>query len=126
MKLVPTMESKKRNRATISDVARRAGVSIATVSRALNRTALVAPATVAQVQAAIAELNYRPHAAARGLASRRTNMLGLLLPTISGHFFPPMLRGIEAEAQENGFGLLICSTQNEPPSDWPRHRASQY
>jgi len=97
--------------ATIADVARRAGVSIATVSRVINATTPVAEATAARVRAAIAALNYVPRAAARSLASRRTNTLGLLLPEISGYFFPPLLRGIEAGARENGFDLLIYSTQ---------------
>lgn len=99
-------------RFTIADVAKRAGVSIATVSRVINQTAPVAEETAAQVRAAIAELNYTPHAAARSLASRRTNMVGLLLPEISGDFFPPLLRGIEAGARENGFDLLIHSTRS--------------
>ena len=103
-------------RATITDVARRAGVSIATVSRVINQTAPVAKETAARVRAAIAELSYMPRAAARSLASRRTNMLGLLLPEISGYFFPPLLRGIEAGARENGFDLLICSTQDRSDS----------
>jgi LacI family transcriptional regulator len=99
-------------RVTIADVARRAGVSIATVSRVINRTAPVAEETAARVRAAVSSLNYVPRAAARSLASRRTDTLGLLLPKISGYFFPPLLRGIEAGARENGFGLLIHSTQD--------------
>lgn len=88
-----------------------AGVSIATVSRVINGTAPVAPETVAQVQAAIAELSYRPHSAARMLASRKTDTIGLLFAQISGDFFSPLLRGIEAEARENGYSLLVYATQ---------------
>jgi DNA-binding LacI/PurR family transcriptional regulator len=99
-------------RATIADVARRAGVSIATVSRVVNGNAPVAETTAARVRDAIAALNYVPRAAARSLASRRTNTLGLLLPEISGYFFPLLLRGVEAGARENGFDLLIYSTQD--------------
>jgi DNA-binding LacI/PurR family transcriptional regulator len=102
-------------RVTIADVARRAGVSTATVSRVINRSAPVAGGTAARVRAAIAALNYVPRAAARSLASQRTHTLGLLLPEISGSFFPPLLRGIEAGARENGFDLLIHSTQARPP-----------
>jgi len=98
-------------RPTIADVASHAGVSIATVSRVINGTAPVAAETAARVRAAIAELNYVPRAAARSLASSRTDTLGLVLPEISGYFFPPLLRGIEAGARENGFDLLIHSTQ---------------
>jgi DNA-binding LacI/PurR family transcriptional regulator len=104
-------EPGKRSRPTIQDVAKLAGVSIATVSRVINKTAPVAPKTVDQVQSAIADLNYRPRSAARMLASRRTNTIGLLFPEISGDFFSPLLRGIEAEARENGFSLLIYATE---------------
>jgi DNA-binding LacI/PurR family transcriptional regulator len=106
----PMPASSGSQRATIADVARRAGVSIATVSRVLNGTSKVADTTAERVRAAIAELHYVPRAAARGLASRRTNTIGLLLPEISGQFFPPLLRGIEAGARENGYHLLIYST----------------
>jgi DNA-binding LacI/PurR family transcriptional regulator len=98
-------------RPTIADVARRAEVSIATVSRVLNRTAPVDPETAARVRAVVADLNYVPHAAARTLASRKTDTLGLLLPEIGGEFFQPLLRGIEAVASEAGYDLLIHSTR---------------
>ena len=103
-------ESKALNRPTIADVAERAGVSIATVSRVINRTGPVAEETAAQVHVAIADLKYVPHAAARGLASRKTQTLGLLLPGISDQFSAAMLRGIEAGAREGGYDLLIHST----------------
>jgi LacI family transcriptional regulator len=99
---------------TIADVAKRAGVSIATVSRVINQTAPVAAETAARVRTAIVELNYRPSAAAKGLASRKTNLVGLLTTEISAPFFTPILRGMEASAREAGFGLLIYCTQDEP------------
>lgn len=98
-------------RATIEDVALRAGVSTATVSRVINKSPQVTEATANRVRAAIQELNYRPHAAARGLARRKTNTIGLVVSEISGYFFQPMLRGIEAGVREHGFDLLIYSTQ---------------
>jgi LacI family transcriptional regulator len=99
------------SRSTIADVARKSGVSIATVSRVLNASAPVDQETARRVRAAIMELNYIPHAAARTLASRRTHTIGLLLPEIGGAFFQPMLRGIEAGAVEAGYDLLIHTTQ---------------
>jgi LacI family transcriptional regulator len=102
------------SRLTIADVAQRAGVSIATVSRVLNGTAPVDTETAERVRSAIASLNYVPHAAARTLASRRTDTIGLLLPEISGAFFQPMLRGVEAGVSEAGFDLLIHTTQSRP------------
>jgi LacI family transcriptional regulator len=98
-------------RATITDVAEHANVSIATVSRVINKTAAVAPDTAERVYAAIADLDYIPHAAAQGLARRRTNMVGLLLPMIGGSYFSPMLRGIENAVSQNGMALLIFSMQ---------------
>lgn len=99
-------------RANISDVARLAGVSISTVSRVLNETVPVDQETARRVRIAVAELSYYPHSAARMLASRRTNTIGLLLADIGGEFYTPMLRGIEAVASHSGFDLLIHSTQS--------------
>ncbi|TET85154.1 MAG: LacI family transcriptional regulator [Anaerolineales bacterium] len=105
-------EPRNRSRATIDDVASKADVSIATVSRVINHTGPVAIKTRERVIAAIAELNYRPQTAAQVLASRKTSTVGLFLSEISGEFFTHILRGIEAAARENGFGLLVYSNQN--------------
>jgi DNA-binding LacI/PurR family transcriptional regulator len=102
-----------KKRATISDVAKLAGVSISTVSRVVNETAPVADETVQQVRQAIETLDYTPHAAARTLAGRRTGTIGLLLPEISGAFYAPMLRGIEAGARAAGFDLLIHASSHD-------------
>lgn len=111
---------KKPNRPpTIEDVAQAAGVSIATVSRVLNASTPVHPDTARRVQDAIAKLNYIPSSAARMLASRKTQTIGLLLPEISGTFFQPMLKGIEAGVREAGYDLLIFTTQNR--GDEKRH-----
>jgi len=107
---------------TIADVAERAGVSTATVSRVINQTAPVAEETAARVRAAIAALNYHPSAAARGLASRKTSLIGLLTTEISTSFFTPILSGIEAGAREAGLGLLIHCTQDEPSPGPGYHR----
>jgi DNA-binding LacI/PurR family transcriptional regulator len=90
-------------------VAQRANVSIATVSRVLNGTVPVHPDKVERVRVAMEELQFVPRSAARMLASKRTNTIGLALPEISGAFFSPMLRGIEAEAHEIDHDLLIHS-----------------
>lgn len=112
--------SKKTRSLTIADVAEHAGVSPATVSRVQNNPDIVAPETVARVQAAMADLKYVPHTAARNLASRRTNTLGLLLTTIDGDFFAPLLSGIEAAARQAGFGLLISATgHSTQPGEFP-------
>jgi LacI family transcriptional regulator len=109
-----------RNRPpTIADVARHAEVSIATVSRVLNGTTPVQAAKADRVRLAMDELQFVPRHAARVLASRKTNTIGLVMSEISGAFFPPMLKGIEAGAHEAGYDLLIHSTKKEGPSRRP-------
>lgn len=109
----------KNHPPTIADVAQRAKVSIATVSRVLNGTTPVEPEKVERVRRAMEELQFVPRHAARVLASRRTNTIGLLLPEISGAYFSSMLKGIESAAHEAGYGLLIHSTKQEGPSRRP-------
>jgi len=109
----------KNHLPTIADVARQAEVSIATVSRVLNGTTPVHAAKAARVHLAMEELQFVPRHAARVLASRRTNTIGLVMSEISGAFFPPMLKGIEAGAHEAGYDLLIHSTKKEGPSRRP-------
>jgi DNA-binding LacI/PurR family transcriptional regulator len=110
--LVSTREvPRDRSRATIDDVARRAGVSTATVSRVINNIGPVAQKTRDIVLNAIADLDYRPRSAAQILARKKTNTIGLLFTAISGEFFFPLLSGIERAAQENSYNLLIYSTQ---------------
>ena len=101
--------------ATIADVAERAGVSIATVSRVLNRTTRVSDETTTRVQKAIDELGFVPQAAARHLASRKTSTIGLLLPGMGSEFFFPILTGIEAATRQAGFDLLIAIQPEERP-----------
>ena len=101
------MAIRRVQRATITDVARLAGVSISTVSRVLNETAPVADETVERVRHAVDILNFTPHAAARMLAVRKTDTIGLLLPEIGSSFFVPTLRGIESAVREAGLDLLI-------------------
>lgn len=103
-----------RSRATIDDVAHKAGVSTATVSRVINNTGTVSKKTREIVLTAIQELNYRPQSAAQILAGKKTNTIGLLLQRIGGEFFSTLLRGIERCASENGYNLLIYSTQDPP------------
>jgi DNA-binding LacI/PurR family transcriptional regulator len=108
--------ARNRSRATIKDVAKKAGVSIATVSRVINQSVPVSAETMAQVRAAIADLNYHPQTAARVLASQKTNTIGLIFPEISGDFVSPLLRGIEAEVRESGYALLVYATQGDDES----------
>jgi LacI family transcriptional regulator len=96
--------------ATIDDVARLAGVSSATVSRVINRTAFVNPETTKKVQQAIDALHYVPSSAAQTLAGKKSNTIGLIVQAISEVFFIPLLRGIELAASQAGYNLLIHAT----------------
>ncbi len=109
----------KNQSPTIADVAERAKVSIATVSRVLNGTVPVQPEKAERVRLAMDELQFVPRHAARVLASKRTHTIGLVLSEISGAFFPPMLKGIEAGAHEAGYDLLIHTTKKEGPTRRP-------
>lgn len=99
---------------TIADVAQKAAVSIATVSRVLNGTTPVQAEKAERVRRAMEELQFVPHTAARTLASRRTNTIGLILDEIGRDFFSPLLRGIEAAAREAQYDLLIKTTRTPP------------
>lgn len=106
------MNKSKPTNATIRDVARLAGVSVATISRYLNHNAVIAEKTSHRVQEAMAELKYIPHASARNLATRKTNTLGLLLTEIQGDYFTQLLKGVESMTSAAGYSLLI-STSND-------------
>lgn len=107
--------SPKNHAPTIMDVAERAQVSIATVSRVLNGTTPVQPEKAERVRLAMNELQYVPRAAARGLASHKTNTIGLVFSEISGAFFPHLLKGIEAQLHREGYELLVYSTDSQHP-----------
>lgn len=104
-----SLKRHQRHSATITDVASLAGVSIATVSRVINGTTRVSVAAATKVRAAITTLNFVPHSAARVLATKKTNTIGLILPEISGFYFSPLLRGIEDGIRGTGYDLLVHS-----------------
>ena len=99
---------------TILDVAERAQVSKATVSRVLNRNPQVKDEIRDRVLRVIEELGYRPNAFARNLATNRTSMIGLILPDITNPYFPVLARGIEDAAHRLGYGLFISNSDNDP------------
>ncbi|HEU4965614.1 MAG TPA: substrate-binding domain-containing protein [Bacilli bacterium] len=98
---------------TIYDVAREAGVSMATVSRVINGTAVVKDETKAKVQAAIEKLGYRPNAVARGLASKRTKSIGVILPDVSDLFHAEVLRGIEDIATMYDYHIILANSDGK-------------
>lgn len=99
--------------ANIYDVAKRARVSVATVSAVLNDTAFVSPGLKGRVRSAIAALHYQPNLLARGLAKQRTQTLGMIVPDIANPFFPEVVRGAEDVAHAAGYTLLISSSDND-------------
>ena len=109
--------SRRSSSVTIRDVARKAGVSVATVSRYINRNANVSPEVSKRLDLVLAELKYVPHAAARHLASRKTRVIGLLLNNLHNDFFVPLLNGVEAVVRKKDYNLIIAtyhaSSRNE-------------
>jgi DNA-binding LacI/PurR family transcriptional regulator len=100
--------------ANIQDVAKHAGVSISTVSRVLNGRGRVNQEVVANVQAAIQALHYTPNRAARSLRTQQSRIIGLLISDIQNPFFTALIRGIEDVAQQNGYSVILCnSDENE-------------
>jgi LacI family transcriptional regulator len=98
---------------TIRDVARRARVSVATVSRVLNEKDAVRNETRQRVRSAVERLGYVPHGAARSLITRRTNTIGVLLPDMHGEFFSELIRGIDATVRRAGYHLIVSSSHGD-------------
>jgi LacI family transcriptional regulator len=99
--------------ATIKDVAKRAGVSTATVSRVFNHSGLVDDETERRVVQVAKQLHYTPNLAGRSLSTRKSNAIGLLLPDLYGEFFSEIIRGVDETAQRNKYHLLVSSSHNE-------------
>lgn len=95
--------------ATIRDVARRAQVSIASVSRVLNGIGNVSDATRERVNEAVSALGYVPHAGARSLSLAKTRAIGVVLPDVHGEFFSEVMRGMDREATARGYMLLLSN-----------------
>jgi LacI family transcriptional regulator len=98
---------------TVRDVARRAGVSSSTVSHVLNRTRFVSDELRDRVLAAMHELEFHPNAAARMLSLKRSNTLGLIVSDIRNPFFASVTRGVEDVAQEHGYTVVLCNSDED-------------
>ena len=98
--------------ATIKDVAREAGVSIATVSRVLNKSASVKPELASKVNDAIEQLGYYPNSIARTLKSDSSKTVGFVVSDISNDFFTVMVRSVEDVLNRRGYNLFVCSTDS--------------
>jgi LacI family transcriptional regulator len=108
------MVSKRRSVPALMDVARRAGVGAATVSRVINGGRNVSSKTLAAVQAAIEELGYHPSQAARSLKGARTKTIGLIVPSVADPFFSTAADVIQGVARKHGTLVLLAASDNLP------------
>ncbi|HGL4258506.1 LacI family DNA-binding transcriptional regulator [Burkholderia dolosa] len=100
--------------ATLDEVARRAGVTAATVSNVLRNRGRVGEATRAKVLAAVHALGYRPHLAARALAEGRAPTVALMVSSIANPFYPEFALAVERAVRRNGQFLIVCNTNDDP------------
>lgn len=105
---------------TIREVADKAQVSVATVSRAINDSGYVSKETKRKIMKAIKELNYKPNEVARSLYQKTSKMIGLLLPDIANPFFPLIAKGVEDVAQKKGYMVLLGNVEGDS------HREQKY
>ena len=105
--------TKKSSTLTIRDVAKYAGVSVATVSRYMNHTGQVSQEVGERISQVMLELNYTPHTVARQLATQRTHAVGLLITTVMNDFFSPLINGIFSVTTENNYNLLVAVSKPE-------------
>jgi DNA-binding LacI/PurR family transcriptional regulator len=99
--------------ANMQEIAKRAGVSLGTVSHVLNNTAKVSESKRTRVLEAVQAADYQPSQLARGLRRDTTNMIGMIIPDITNPFFPSVVRGAEDVAFSNGYRLILCNTDND-------------
>lgn len=103
---------------TIKDIAEKANVSITTVSRVLNNKSKgVGEETRQNILKIVEELNYVPNAVAKGLVTKKTNIIGLVIPDITNPYYPELAKGVEGTANEYGYNILLCGTNNEPEKE---------
>src|ERR1041385_2350795 len=102
---------------TMKRIAGELGVSITTVSKALNNHDDIGHATRARVLAKVAELGYQPNAVARSLTTRRTHTIGIVIPDLMHSFFVEIVAGLEQRASAKGYGLVLCSSNEDPQKE---------
>ncbi|MDZ7262730.1 MAG: LacI family transcriptional regulator, partial [candidate division KSB1 bacterium] len=102
---------------TIYDVAKKAGVGIGTVSRALNNSPNILPETKAKVLRVVKELNYQPYAMAQRLARKKTNTIAAIIPIFTSYFFLEMLKGIQHEITRHNYDLILYSVDKLSKKD---------
>ncbi len=101
-----------KKKATINEVAKMAGVSIATVSRAINGNYPVKSETKKKIFEAIKELDFKPNELAVSMITKKTNTIGVVVPSITNAFFNTLIKGISHVTEKNGYTLLVCTSDN--------------
>ena len=109
--------TRRSDSVTIRDVAKHAAVSVATISRFINQKVPVSQDVAERIQQVMLDLNYKPHAAARHLATRRTQTIGLILHNMHTDFFGPLLSGIETVVNQYQFNLLVATYKSDKRKD---------
>ncbi len=102
---------------TSQDVAKKAGVSVATVSRVLNDSPHVRPAVRTKVLRVVKALNYQPNRTAQRLRAKRSRVIGLIISDIENPFFTSIIRGIEDVAYKHGYSLVLCNSDEDPEKE---------
>jgi len=100
---------------TIDDVAKAAGVSRQTVSRAINNKGEITPETKERVLAVVEKLGYRPNRLAQGMVTQRTMTIGLVVPDITNLFFPEVARGVQDAGREHGYNIPMTNRMKNSP-----------
>ena len=102
---------------TIHDVARLAGVSIATVSAVVNKKGRVSPELTERVQKALEALDYQPHQLARSLKVQQTRTIGVVIPDVTNLFYAEVVRSVEDTARGNGYSIILCDSNEDPAQE---------
>ncbi len=99
--------------ATLKDVAEKAGITVTTVSRVLNNRGYISDRTREKVYAAMRELDYQPNEVARSLSKRRTNFIGVIVPSVMHPYFSKVVHYLEQAAFSKGYKIMLCSSHHE-------------
>ncbi len=96
----------------IKDVAKRAGVSVGTVSNVLNSLSTVSEENVGKVRGAIKELDFKPSRIAASLSNKKTSNIGLVIPDIASPYYADLIKGISDSIEENGYNIFLCGSND--------------
>jgi len=110
-----------KKKVTIRDVAKEAGVSVATVSRFINKISYISQETEQKIQEVMKRLDYQPNEVARGLAKQKSNTIALIIPDITNPFFPELVIAIEDSAKQKGYNLILVNSHDadlKNPNFW--------